>query len=153
MYGVNLTGKSKLIFISVCLMYLVNHNDRRKQKISLLLILSLYSSLAYSQVTVIREHIKNGWNFTSILPPSLSDAALYSKITVIGNKPLSSCLSLDGMHNGVLPQENRLLRDFFCFSNTAKGGKIVMDLGKVIPVAMINSYSAHGPVGGTTWCN
>jgi len=152
-YGVNLTGKSKLIFISVYLMYLVNHNDRRKQKISLLLILSLYSSLAYSQVTVIREHIKNGWNFTSILPPSLSDAALYSKITVIGNKPLSSCLSLDGMHNGVLPQENRLLRDFFCFSNTAKGGKIVMDLGKVIPVAMINSYSAHGPVGGTTWCN
>ena len=28
-----------------------------------------------------------------------------------------------------------------------------MDLGKVIPVAMINSYSAHGPVGGTTWCD
>jgi alpha-mannosidase len=107
----------------------------------------------FSQVQVTTERGDGSWNFTSISRPSRSDAAHYSKITISGNKPLASCLSPDGMHNGVLPQENRLLRDFFCFTNTAKGGKIVMDLCKVIPVTMINSYSAHGPVGGTTWCN
>ena len=120
---------------------------------SLVVVLLQFTTSTYSQVTVLKEHIKNGWNFSTICRPSQTDAALHSKITVIGNKPLPSCLSLDGMHNGVLPQEHRLLRDFFCFTNTVKGGKIVMDLRKVIPVAMINSYSAHGPVGGTTWCN
>jgi len=115
--------------------------------------LFLFTGNLLAQVEVINEHGKNMWNFSSILRPSQSDAALHSKITVVGNKPLASCLSLDGMHNGVLPQENRLLRDFFCFENNSSGGKIVMDLGKEIPVAMINSYSAHGPVGGTTWCS
>lgn len=126
---------------------------RNLLKASLFVVIFQFSSPAFSQVTVLKEHIKKGWNFTSILRPSQSDAALHSKITVVGNKPLASCLSPDGLHNGVLPQENRLLRDFFCLTNTAKDGKIVMDLGKVIPVAMINSYSAHGPVGGTTWSN
>jgi len=125
-------------------------------KQALLLVLAsvfLLTGNLLAQVEVITEHGKNMWNFSSILRPSQSDAALHSKITVVGNKPLASCLSLDGMHNGVLPQENRLLRDFFCFENNSNGGKIVMDLGKEIPVAMINSYSAHGPVGGTTWCS
>ncbi len=107
-----------------------------------------------AQTVVQKEHLKNGWVFTSISRPSKSDAAQHSKITIIGNKPLASCLSPDGLHIGVLPRENRLLRDFFCFTNdNSDGGKIIMDLGKIIPIAMVNSYSAHGPVGGTTWCN
>jgi len=125
-----------------------------KQKVSLLIVFSLFSLFASSQVIVEKEHIKEGWGFKTISHPSKSDVAFHSKITVAGNKPIASCLSPDGMHNGVLPQENRLLRDFFCFTNdNSNGGKIVMDLGKLIPVAMVNSYSAHGPVRGTTWCN
>ncbi len=129
------------------------NNIGEKLKLPLLIVFLLIFWQAKAQVTVVKEHIKSGWNFASISRPSQSDAALHSKITVVGNKPLASCLSPDGMHNGVLPQENRLLRDFFCFSNTTSGGKIVMDFGKPILVAAINSYSAHGPVGGTTWCN
>ena len=107
-----------------------------------------------SQVVVVKEQISKGWNFNTIMPPSRNDAAVSSRITIVGNRPIASCLSPNGLHNGIMPQENRLLRDFFCFTNeNVTGGKIVMDLGKVIPVAMINSYSAHGPVGGTTWCN
>lgn len=120
--------------------------------ISFLFILGINISFGSIEVNV--EHIEKGWKFNKVISPSKSDAAFTSVISFAGNKPLSSCLSPNGLHNGVLPQENRLLRDFFCFSNdNANGGKIIMDLGKVIPVAMINSYSAHGPVGGTTWCN
>jgi len=123
--------------------------------ISFIIIIFALSALQLkSQVVVLKEKISKGWNFNTIMPPSRNDAAINSKITIVGNKPIASCLSPDGLHNGVIPQENRLLRDFFCFTNgNVNGGKIVMDLGKVIPVAMINSYSAHGPVGGTTWCN
>lgn len=124
-----------------------------KLKISLFIFLSLFSLFCYSQGVVVTEQIEKGWAFTKIMRPSKTDAARYSTITILGNKAISSCLSPDGLHNGVLPQECRLLRDFFCFSNdNANGGKIVMDLGKIIPVAMVNSYSAHRPVGGTTWC-
>lgn len=102
---------------------------------------------------VTNEYLPNGWEFTRIIRPSKSDAAQNARITFNGNKPISSCLSPDGLHNGIMPQECRLLRDFFCFTDdNADGGKIVMDLGRVISVAMVNSYSAHGPVGGTTWC-
>jgi alpha-mannosidase len=119
-----------------------------------LLMFSFVKANSNSQPLVLTEHIREGWNFQRITAPSRSDAALNSVISISGNKPAQSCLSPDGMHIGVLPQKNRLLRDFFCFTNdNALGGNIVMDLGSVIPVAMVCSYSAHGPVGGTTWCN
>ena len=131
----------------------MKHGTRNIEKTALLFVFTLFSLLAFSQVTVLKEHIKAGWDFTTITRPSFSDAALHSKITVAWNKPQPSCLSPDGLHNGVLPRECRLLRDFFCFTNdNAQGGRIVMDLGKTIPVTMVNSYSAQGPVGGTTWC-
>jgi alpha-mannosidase len=128
--------------------------NRIKLKSSLVIVLSFFITLsAFNQVIVVKEQIKTGWAFSKVMRPSKTDAAQNSKITIAGNKAILSCLSPDGLHNGVLPQECRLLRDFFCFTNNnAKGGKIVMDLGKVIPVAMVNSYSAQGPVGGTTWC-
>jgi hypothetical protein len=110
--------------------------------------------MGITKVVVKTEHLQDGWKFNNIIAPSRSDAAQHSTIIINGNKPIASCLSPDGLHIGVLPQKNRLLRDFFCFTNeNAEGGMIAMDLGKVIPVAMVNSYSAHGPVGGTTWCN
>ena len=111
------------------------------------IIIALSALQLKSQVVVVKEQISKGWNFNTIMPPSRNDAAINSRITIVGNRPIASCLSPNGLHNGVMPQENRLLRDFFCFTNeNVTGGKIVMDLGKVIPVAMINSYSAHGPV-------
>lgn len=118
------------------------------------LLLFFYSGNAQ---TVKTEHITGKemltrWEFGTIMRPSKSDAASNSTITITGNKQLSSCLPPAALNNGVLPQETRLLRDFFCFMDNTDGGKIVMDLGKVIPVAMVNTYSAHGPVIGTTWC-
>ncbi len=125
-----------------------------QQKSGLVFSLLLLSCFTFAQVKAVHEHLKSGWVFSKVMAPSKNDAAINSKITIVGNKQIASCLSPDGLHVGVLPQENRLLRDFFCFTNeSTTGGQIAMDLGKVIPVAMINSYSAHGPVGGTTWCN
>lgn len=99
-----------------------------------------------------QEHLSSGWNFSEIMRPARNDAARHSSIAISGEQMFSS-LSPNGLHIGVLPQENRLLRDFFCFGNQSKGGKIIMQLDSLTPVVMVNTYSAHGPVGGTTWCN
>lgn len=90
------------------------------------------------------------WEFTNIHRPSRSAASVQAKINIIG-RAQSSCLSPRSLSNGVMPQQTRQRRDFFAFADGTEGGLIVMDLGKVIPIAEVNSYSAHGPVGGTTW--
>ncbi|MGL5563391.1 MAG: hypothetical protein ACRDCN_12340, partial [Tannerellaceae bacterium] len=121
--------------------------------ITMQLLVFVVPIIAQNRVIVKSEHIRSGWNFTQIDRPSRSDIAKNATIKLYGNEPIASCLSTEGLHNGVLPQECRLLRDFFCFTNAnADGGQIVMDLGVIIPIAQVNSYSAHGPVGGTTWC-
>jgi alpha-mannosidase len=125
---------------------------------STLLVLLLSLATALATVTVQTEQIgmrRDDWNapawaFKNIHAPSRSAASRAAKIRIIGRAE-SSCLSPDGLHNGVMPQQTRQRRDFFAFANGADGGLIVMDLGRVIPVAEVNSYSAHGPVGGTTW--
>ena len=95
---------------------------------------------------------KPAWEFKSIHRPSLSDAAAGAKITVASGQPQASCLPAAALNNGVMPQQTRLRRDFFTFENGSDGGVLVIDLGKAVPVVEINSFSAHGPVGGTTWC-
>jgi hypothetical protein len=85
--------------------------------------------------TVVRtEQISHReWAFKEIIRPSKSDAALHATIAVASNRPASSCLSPDGLHNGVLPQQAKQIRDFFCFSNENPGvGRLAMDLGRVI---------------------
>ena len=90
------------------------------------------------------------WDFKTIHRPSKSAASRNATVTIVGQAE-PSCLAPSALANGVMPQQTRLRRDFFTFANGTDGGLIVMDLGKVIPIAEINSYSAHGPVGGTTW--
>ncbi len=97
-----------------------------------------------AQVEVIKEQVEQGWKFSRAMAPSKSDIALNAKVFIRGNKPMSSCLSPDGLHNGVLPQDGYQRFNYFCFTDeNANGGEIVMDLGKVQPISVINSYSWH----------
>ncbi|MBN8461191.1 MAG: hypothetical protein J0M04_25485 [Verrucomicrobia bacterium] len=119
---------------------------------------SACASLAPAEVRFAVEQIgtqradwnKPAWDFKTIHRPSQSAVSRGARITIVG-KAAPSCLTPGALANGVMPQQTRLRRDFFTFTNGTDGGLIVMDLGKVTPVSEINSYSAHGPVGGTTW--
>jgi hypothetical protein len=119
---------------------------------------STCASLALAEVRVETEQIgtqradwnKPAWEFKTIHRPSQSAVSRGARITIVG-KAEPSCLAPGALANGVMPQQTRLRRDFFAFANGTDGGLIVMDLGQVTPVSELNSYSAHGPVGGTTW--
>lgn len=98
---------------------------------------------------VMMERGDGHWNFRKIKRPSRSDIAQNSKISIVGNEPEMSCLSPDGLHNGVLPWQGKQTRDFFAFSNfNTNAGKIVMDLGRVQPVAAVAAYSWQDNHGG-----
>lgn len=93
---------------------------------------------------------KPAWAFKNVHQPSQSAASRQARISIVGQAE-ASCLNPAALDNGVMPRQTRLRRDFFAFANGTDGGTIVMDLGQAVPVAEVNSYSAHGPVGGTTW--
>jgi alpha-mannosidase len=111
--------------------------------VSTFLFFSIFNLSSQTQVTI--ERSDSLWKFPTIPRPSRSDIARDSKITIVGNDPEFSCLSPDGLHNGVLPWEGKQTRDFFAFSNyNTNSGKIVMDLGKIQPIMAIITYSWQG---------
>jgi hypothetical protein len=115
-----------------------------KSCLLLIVLISFFTSHLRSQVVVLKEQIDQGWNFNRVMRPSRSDAALNSEIFIRGNIAMSSCLSPNGLHNGVLPQDGYQRFNYFCFTDeNTNGGYILMDLGKVQPVSAICSYSWH----------
>lgn len=109
------------------------------------------TSSAFAKATVKTEQLNPAdpaWNFKTLPHPSRSDVARDSRISIVGNRAEEACLSPDGLHNGVLPWQGKQTRDFFAFSNfNTNGGRIVMDLGKVQPVAAVAAYSWQGRYG------
>ena len=101
-------------------MYMKNKFIKKEQlKISLLIVFFFNTFWGVAQV-VETEHIRTGWQFSKIVCPSKSDAASHSTITLAGNKALPSCLSLKGLHNGVLAQECRLVRFLLFYKSKSK---------------------------------
>jgi alpha-mannosidase len=119
-----------------------------KRLLILVTVLLMTSSLA-AETHVAIERNNGLWTFPSIPRPSRSAASHDSKIIIVGNEPEMSCLSPDGLHNGVLPWQGKQTRDFFAFSNfNAHDGKIVMDLGSAQPIAAVATYSWQDGHGG-----
>lgn len=118
--------------------------------LSLFLLAPLQPINLFAQTKVVFERGNGSWKFPTIPRPSRSDIAHHSRISLAGNKGEMSCLSPDGLHNGVLPWEGKQTRDFFAFSNfNTDNGKIVMDLGKIQPVFAVVSYSWQAAYEGS----
>ncbi|MCP5537523.1 MAG: hypothetical protein H7A51_14980 [Akkermansiaceae bacterium] len=132
-----------------------------KDALAAVLSLGMLAPLSLGAATEVKvEHIgktrddwnRPAWDFQTIHRPSKSAASHGALVKTVGMSDYS-CLPATALTNGVMPQQTRQRRDFFTFANGTDGGVIAMDLGKVMPIAEVNSYSAHGPVGGTTWAS
>ena len=60
-----------------------------------------------AETRVTAERGDGSWRFPTIPRPSRSNVARNSTITIIGNEPEMSCLSPEGLHNGVLPWQGK----------------------------------------------
>jgi alpha-mannosidase len=104
-------------------------------------------SAAHGEIIVKTEQINPAdpaWKFKTIPGPSKSDIATDAKVTIVGNQfePAGG----DGavLVNGRLPNDSLDLSEEALLSNSnADGGRIVIDLGQVQPVAAVCSYSWH----------
>ncbi|MHA3770986.1 basic secretory protein-like protein [Verrucomicrobiota bacterium sgz303538] len=87
-----------------------------------------------------------GFKFKGIPRPARGDAAAKAKFTVISGDRDRNGGDVASLTDGRVPNENdQPSRNFFF---TADGGRLVADLGAVIDIKQINSYSRHASSRG-----
>jgi alpha-mannosidase len=98
-------------------------------------------------VEVKSEHLTPAdpaWSFKTIPRPSKSDIAAGAKVTVIGNQFEPAGAEGAVLVNGVLPNDSLDLSEEALLTNAnTNGGSLVIDLGRVQPIAAVASYSWH----------
>lgn len=116
-------------------------------KISCLLVGALLCGVgARAEVAVNVERNSSGspaFKFSKIPSPSRTDAAMGGKFTISEGTADQNGAGLEALNDGKLPaEEDQPSRNFF-FNAGSEGGKLQLDLGKIVPVKQINSYSWH----------
>jgi alpha-mannosidase len=107
----------------------------------------LIASVACAAVHVQTEQLNpsdSAWRFKAIPGPSKSDIATGTKVKVFGNQLESAAAESSVLVNGVLPNDSLDLSEEALLSNAnPTGGSLVIDLGRVQPIAAVTSYSWH----------
>lgn len=84
------------------------------------------------------------WSFKNIPRPSKSDIAASAKVSVTGDQFEPSGAEGSVLVNGILPNDSLDLSEAALLSNAnSNGGHLVIDLGRVQPIAAVASYSWH----------
>ena len=116
-------------------------------KLSLLLLLCL-STIARAEVAVVRERFDNddaapGFKFPHVPAPLRGDAAAKATFTLLDGQRDGNGGGLDKLHDGALPTDGDQPTSNFFFRAGTDGGRILVDLGSVIELRQINTYSWH----------
>jgi hypothetical protein len=108
----------------------------------------LMAAAARAEVKVVVEHNDNDkasgdFKFKNIPGPSKDDAATNAKFSIIDGERDSNGGDLDKLNDGKLPTEEDQPEENFFFNAGTEGGRLGIDLGKVIAVKQVNTYSWH----------
>jgi len=101
------------------------------------------ASQASVKATVERRSGAPNLAFTSVPAPATNDAAATAKFTLVDGTRDRNSGSLAVLHDGRIPTgEDQPSANFF-FAPGTDGGRLTLDLGKVIAVKQVNTYSWH----------
>jgi len=84
-----------------------------------------------------------GFRFPSVPPASQSDAAGKATFTLVDGPRDRNGGDLAVLHDGKVPTEEDQPASNFFFNAGADGGRILVDLGSVIEIKQVNTYSWH----------
>lgn len=83
------------------------------------------------------------FNFKKVPSPSRDDAAAKAQVTIVDADPDSNSGDIGVLTDGLLPDsEDQPRRNFFLNAGSG-GGRLRMDLRRVIEIAEVNTYSWH----------
>src|SRR5215813_6789726 len=124
-------------------------------KPSFLLILSVLTSALGAQASVkttvahnSNEKATADFKFPDVPSPSKIDAATTARFEIIDGVRDENCGDLDVLHDGKLPTEQDEPGANFFFNAGTEGGRLLVDLGKIVEVKQVNTYSWHPDTRG-----
>ena len=103
---------------------------------------------AQAQVKVAFDHNPNAsatsaFKFKTVPSPAKDDAATKAKLLLVEGEADGNGADLGALTDGALPtEEDQPVANFFWNAGTG-GGRFQMDLGNVIDIAQVNTYSWH----------
>ena len=103
---------------------------------------------AQAQVKVTVDHNPNvsatsAFKFKNVPSPAKDDVAAKAKLLLIEGQADGNGADLSALNDGALPtEEDQPAANFFWNAGTG-GGRFQMDLGSVIDIAQVNTYSWH----------
>src|SRR6266404_5573492 len=103
---------------------------------------------ANAEVKILTAHNPNekatpAFKFIGVPAPSRTDAATGAIFSIIDGVRDENGGELDVLHDGKLPTEEDQPSENFFFNAGTEGGRLMVDLGKVIEVKQVNTYSWH----------
>lgn len=112
---------------------------------AIVVMLSLISN-AHAQVTVTIDHNPAGtgnFKFTRVPTPVKDDAAAQGKWLLLVGELDSNAVGFAALNDGLLPTSQDQPRANFFSSAGSSGGRFRLDLGRLVEIAQVNSYSWH----------
>ena len=112
--------------------------------------LFLLTASAHASIKVIPAHGDGvaGFNLKPVPAPANNDAATAAEFTLVDGVSDQNGGNLAVLHDGRVPTGEDQPAENFFFRAGTEGGRIQIDLRKVISVKQINSYSWHGGTRG-----
>src|ERR1700752_616966 len=100
----------------------------------------------FAEVRVVVEHNANEtatarFQFKQVPPPSKGDAAAKAKFSIVEGQEDDNDGGIDKLNDDKLPTEPDEPAENFFFDAGTSGGRLLVDLGKVIELKQINTYS------------
>lgn len=94
------------------------------------------------------EHATADFKFKNVPAPSRSDAATKAKFAIVDGERDSNGGGLDKLDDGRVPTEADEPAENFFFNAGTEGGRILVDLGSVLDLKQVNTYSWHPDTRG-----
>ena len=115
--------------------------------------LLLTGLLCRAEVTVTVGHNDNAsakpaFTFTNVPSPAATDAATGAKFVIVDGEQDGNGGGVSKLNDGKLPAEEDQPEENFFFDAGTAGGRLEVDLGRVIRVKQINTYSWHPSTRG-----
>lgn len=100
------------------------------------------STVAQTRVWTDRNENDKGFRFEKVPPPAVNDAAAEAELTLITGERDGNGATLAVLTDGKLPTGADQPGENF-FLGGSEGGRLLVDLGKVITVGRVGTYSWH----------
>jgi hypothetical protein len=110
--------------------------------------LAIAVNIAHAQTKITIDHntgpaINPQFKFKSVPSPARDDAAAKARVKMVDGEADGNSAGVEALTDGVLPTSDDQPRRNFFITAGSGGARLLIDLGRVIEVAQINSYSWH----------